>query len=261
MKYVGILAMLIMLAGCKPPSKPSSAMVHVPAGEFTMGSDKLDKDAQALQYGFRKALYANEHPSHKVTLAAFHIDKTEVTNTEYLEFVKTTRHKAPIDWEGGKYLERTGDHPVVNVSWRDADVYCKWRGKRLPTEAEWEKAARGTDARTFPWGSEFDIKLVNTLGEYDGTTPVGKFPEGSSPYGALDMSGNVMEWTSDWYEQYPDNEFDDKDYGEKFKVVRGGGWGGVGHYALQIFVSTPYRNMFEPVEYFDDLGFRCAKDG
>ena len=236
-------------------------MVRVPAGEFTMGSDEVDKEAKALQYGFRKPLYANEHPSRKVTLTGFHIDKTEVTNTEYLEFVKTTKHRLPNGWKAGEYPEGMGDHPVVNVSWKDADVYCKWRKRRLPTEAEWEKAARGADARRFPWGPEFDIEKVNTLGEYNGTTPVGKFPEGASPYGALDMSGNVMEWTSDWYERYPGNEFDDEDYGEKLKTVRGGGWGGTGHYALKVFVSASYRNMFDPVEYFDDLGFRCAKDG
>jgi formylglycine-generating enzyme required for sulfatase activity len=259
--YVAILAALVMLTGCKPPKKPSSGMAHVPKGEFIMGSNEIDKEAKALQYGFRKPLYANEHPRRNVMLRAFHIDRTETTNIEYHEFVDSTRHKPPKDWLRGKYPEKFADHPVVNVSWHDADVYCKWRKKRLPTEEEWEKAARGTDGRKFPWGDEFDIKKVNALGEYEGAAPAGKFPEGASPYGALDMSGNVMEWTSNWYEQYPENDFNDKDYGEQYKVVRGGGWGGTGHYALQVFVSTSYRNMFEPEEVFDDLGFRCAKDG
>ncbi len=259
LKFSAILAAFIMLAGCKGSGKAPDDMVHVAAGEFTMGSSMIDKDAKALQYGFRKPLYANEHPSHKVTLASFYIDKLEVSNKKYQEFLKSTRHRLPKGWKAGKYPQGLGDHPVVNVSWEDADFYCRWKKKRLPTEAEWEKAARGTDARRFAWGSEFDIKLVNAMGKYEGTTPVGKFPEGASPYGALDMSGNVMEWTSDWYKRYPGSEFDDEEYGEKFKAVRSGGWGGTGHYALQAFVSTTYRMMFEPAEYFDDLGIRCAK--
>lgn len=234
-------------------------MVRVPKGEFIMGSDTVDKDAKALQYGFRKPLYTNEHPRHSVMLDEFYIDKTEVANREYKDFVDTTKHRPPNNWPMGKYPEKLADHPVVNVSWYDADAYCKWRKKRLPTEQEWEKAARGTDGRKFPWGDEFDIKKVNALGENGGTTPVSGFPEGASPYGALNMAGNVMEWTSDWYVQYPGNTFKDEDYGEKYKVVRGGGWGGIGHYSLQVFVSTSHRNMFEPKERFDDLGFRCVK--
>ncbi len=259
---IELLLLVILFVGCKASSPPSSNdMVRVPKGEFIMGSDSVDKDAKALQYGFRKPLYANEHPRRSVMLGTFYIDRTEVTNRQYKDFVDKTGHRAPPHWQGGTFPERFADHPVVNVSWNDAAAYCKWRKKRLPTEEEWEKAARGTDGRKFPWGNDFDMKKLNALGKHEGTMPVGSFPEGASPYGALDMSGNVMEWTSSWYLRYPGNKYDDEDYGEKYRVVRGGGWGGIGHYSLQVFVSTSYRNMFSPEERFNDLGFRCAKDG
>jgi formylglycine-generating enzyme required for sulfatase activity len=200
----------------------------------------------------------NEPPERKVTLGEFYIDKTEVTNKQYKEFSDSTNRKPPANWPGGLYSDGTGDNPVVFVTWSDAEQYCKWKGKRLPTEAEWEKAARGTDGRGYPWGDEFDIKKVNTLGEFGGTIPVGTLKEGASPYGALDMAGNAQEWTSDWYKRYPGNNYDDEDYGEKFKVVRGGGWGGMGHYTLRVYVRAAFRNIAPPDGIYDDLGFRCA---
>jgi len=257
---IELVLLMLLFAGCNSSAPPvSRGMVHVPKGKSFMGTDAVDKDAKALQYGFRKPLYANVHPRRSINLDSFYIDKTEVTNREYKDFVVKTGHPAPVYWPGGSYPEKLTDHPVVDVSWYDADAYCKWRKKRLPTEEEWEKAARGTDGRTFPWGNEFDIKKTNALGDHEGTMAVGSYPEGASPYGALDMSGNVMEWVASWYVRYPGNDFIDEDYGEKYRVVRGGGWGGVGHYSLQVFVSTSYRNMFEPEERFNDLGFRCAK--
>ncbi len=260
-RHIPLFALILLLAGCKPAAPPPPDMVHVPKGEFIMGSDEIDKEAKALQYGFKKPLYANERPGRKVMLGDFHIDKTEVTNSRYEEFVKATGHKPPSFWSNQMYedsKEKVAGYPVIFVNWEDADAYCKWRKKRFPTEAEWEKAARGTDGRRFPWGSEFDIKKVNALGKYGGVGPAGHFPEGASPYGALDMAGNVWEWTADWYKQYADNDFDDEDYGEKYKTIRGGGWGGIGHYSLQAYVSTSFRKIAPPDRGFDDLGFRCA---
>ncbi len=262
----GLLVMILLLltlamTGCggeKKNVKPEG-MVLVPAGEFLMGSNRLDTEAKAVQYGSTKPWFANESPERKVRLGDFYIDKTEVTMDEYAKFVSATSRKPPVDWLGGKVPEGKGKYPVVNVSWFDASAYCKWKGGRLPTEEEWEKAARGTDGRLFPWGNEFDIKKVNTLGEYNGTTPVGKFPEGASPYGVLDMAGNVQEWTADWYRQYPGNTYNDKDYGEKYKVVRGGGWGGMGHYTMQVYVTTPFRTIAPPDGVYNDVGFRCVK--
>ncbi|MBI5886670.1 MAG: SUMF1/EgtB/PvdO family nonheme iron enzyme [Deltaproteobacteria bacterium] len=250
-------ALLITLAGCKAP--PPSDMVEVSKGEFQMGSNDVDKEAKALQYGSTKPWYENERPMRTVRLDGFYIDKTEVTFARYKEFLDATGRKPPAQWPGGVYPEQYSDHPVVYVTWFDADEYCKWKGRHLPTEAEWEKAARGTDGRQFPWGNEFDIKKVNTAGEFSGTTPAGMFPEGKSPYGALDMAGNAQEWTADWYKPYPDNTFKDDDYGEKFKTVRGGGWGGMGHYTLQVYVRTSFRNAAPPNGVFNDVGFRCAQ--
>lgn len=252
---LGFLFALITLSGCQ---KPPTDMVLIPGGEFIMGSNEVDREAKAMQYGSRKPWFANEKPEHKVFLDDFYIDKTEVTNKQYKEFIDATGHRTPPDWTGGAYQEKLADNPVVFVNWFDAEAYCKWRNKRLPTEAEWEKAARGTDGRVFPWGNEFDIKKVNTMGEFGGTTPVGFFPDGKSPYGLLDMAGNVQEWTSDWYKPYQNNDFNDPDYGEKFKVVRGGGWGGMGHYTLQVYVRSDFRNIAPPEGTYNDAGLRCA---
>lgn len=246
---------LLLLAGC---GSPPPDMVLVSAGEFLMGSNDVDREALAVQYGSRKPWFANERPQRKVTLPEFYMDRTEVTNKQYKEFVEATGHKPPTNWSGTSYPAQLADHPVAFVNWHDADAYCKWRKKRLPTEAEWEKAARGTDGRQFPWGNEFDLKKVNTIGEFSGATPAGFLPEGKSPYGAVDMAGNVQEWVEDWYKQYPGNDYNDTDYGEKLKVVRGGGWGGMGHYTLQVYVRTSFRNAAPPEGFYNDVGLRCA---
>ena len=201
--------------GVYPPSQPPPAvivgndgaeMVLVPAGEFIMGSEEGDAD---------------EKPRHRVYLDAFYIDKYEVTNARFQQFVQATGHRTQAEREGSGY---TGDksglvdganwraprgpgssiagleqHPVVSVSQEDAKAYCTWAGKRLPTEAEWEKAARGTDGRTYPWGNQFDSTKGNFDGKNKGTVPVGTYEGGKSPYGAYDMAGNVWEWVADWY--------------------------------------------------------------
>jgi formylglycine-generating enzyme required for sulfatase activity len=183
------------------PPEFEPEMVLIPAGEFLMGSDpSVDKDARD-----------NEQPQHTLSLPDYYLAKTPVTNAQYAAFVQaTTYHRQPGGWEHGKPPKGREDHPVVNVTWHDAVTYCRWlsevtgRPYRLPSEAEWEKGARGSDGRIYPWGNQWDAKRCNTResGKRD-TTPVGAFPEGASPYGLLDMAGNVWEWTRSVYKSYP----------------------------------------------------------
>ncbi len=258
--------LIVIVAGCQKGSKEEEAkikeitkgMVKIPAGEFIMGSNKVDREELQQRFGMKRIPYVNEHPARKVYLDEYYIDKYEVTNKEYKEFVDATGHKPPKGWVNGNYKPGTDRHPVVMVTWFDADAYCKWRGKRLPTEAEWEKAARGTDGREFPWGNKFDQKKANSLGLYGGTSEIGHFKEDVSPFGVYDMGGNAAEWTSDWYKAYPGNNFIDRDYGETLKVVRGGSWGGIGHYSFEFFYRTPFRNPIRPKSRLNDVGIRCV---
>jgi len=174
-------------------------LVRVPTGEFLMGSDKSkDKDAQD-----------NEQPRHRVCVSEFYIGKYPVTNAQHAAFLKVTKHEVPEHWKNGKIPSGKENHPVVYVSWHDADVFCQWLSRetgktfRLPTEAEWEKAARGTDGRIYPWGNEWDETKLNSAEAGPGdTTPVGQYsPAGDSPYGAADMSGNAWERCADWFDR------------------------------------------------------------
>jgi formylglycine-generating enzyme required for sulfatase activity len=223
------------------PSAPPG-MVYVPAGEFTMGSDEGGED---------------EHPVHTVYLDAFYIDETEVTNVQYQECVEVGVCDAPMDtsyYGSADYAQ----HPVVYVSWSDADAYCRWAGKRLPTEAEWEKAARGTGGRTYPWGEGIDCDHAQYEGCGGGTAPVGSKPEGVSPYGALDMAGNVWEWMADWYDedyysQSPERNPPGPDSG-RYRVVRGGSWDNAQRHA-----RCTSRDGYGPRLRDNRMGFRCAR--
>ena len=217
-------------------------MIAIPAGEFTMGSDVED-----------------ERPPHVVSVGAFEIDKFEVTNQEFERFVWETGYVTDAEKAGDTswrfYAKDKPKHPAVKVSWNDARAYCEWLGKRLPTEAEWEKAARGTDARVYPWGNQWDVARANAKGAgYRGTTAVGSFPDGASPYGVMDMAGNVAEWTSDWFKAYPGGDFYSPYFGEKYRVIRGGGW-----FSDQKLVRTTERSCSGVELANDDVGFRCAR--
>ncbi|MEE9543267.1 MAG: SUMF1/EgtB/PvdO family nonheme iron enzyme [Thermodesulfobacteriota bacterium] len=233
-------------------------MVKIDKGEIVKGSNEIDKEGKAIQYGNKKPWYLNEHPEHKVVVKEFYMDKFEVTNDDYHKFIEAKGHRTPSNWIKGLFPANDAEKPVNMVSWFDAKAYCKWMKKRLPTETEWEKASRGTDGRRFPWGDQFNIKKLNTMGIHGGTTPVGIFEDGKSPYGIFDMAGNVQEWTIDSYKQYPGSDYKDDDFGERFKVVRGGGWGGIGHYGSEVYVRSAYRNYAPPGGTYDDVGFRCA---
>jgi formylglycine-generating enzyme required for sulfatase activity len=219
--------------------KDNSEMVLVPAGEFTMGSEKLQ----------------NEKPRRTVMLKDFYIDKFELTNQKYFLFCKDTGRELPTHFVNGKVPAGREKHPVSNVSFFDAEACCKWAGKRLPTEEEWEKAARGVDGRTYPWGSGWDQNLSNnrTRPGQD-TLPVGSIPRGASPYGLLDMAGNVWEWTDSWYKSYPGSPVSFDDTG-KNRVVRGGAY----FYSIEL-LRTSYRHALPPDDASEYGGFRCAVD-
>jgi formylglycine-generating enzyme required for sulfatase activity len=182
-------------------------MVRIPAGKFLMGTREEDVDAIAKKYGIERERIEREVPQRKMFLEEFEIGKYPVTNFEYRAFVQDIGHKPPRHWEGDQYPEELGDPPVVNVSWHDAMAYCEWlsektgKSYRLPSEAEREKAARGTDAREWPWGNEGADSKCNTWeGGPNTTTPVSQYsPYSDSPYGVADMAGNVWEWCADWF--------------------------------------------------------------
>ena len=236
------------------PSRLGSSpnpVILIPAGDFIMGTNDRLPD---------------EGPEHTVYLPAFYIDKYEVTNLQYKQFIDADNRKSPSHFRNRTYPEGKADHPVTFVNWHDAEAYCQWANKRLPTDAEWEKAARGTDGRIFPWGNEFDVNKANTpvrweaLMQNGDTTPVGSFASGISPYGLYDMSGNVWEWTSSWYQPYPGNQHKTENYGETYKVLKGGSWWDCSFYKCGISAPGYNRAFFLQGTRNKSFGFRCAKD-
>lgn len=225
--------------------KDGKDMLHVPAGEFLYGDSRQ-----------------------KLSLPEFWIDRTPVTNAEFTRFVQATGYRTlaerigigyactrgmwedtpGADWRhpGGPQTDILSkvDHPVVQVSWYDAVAYARWAGKRLPTEQEWEKAARGTDGREYPWGNQEPTRQLCNLDRHErGTTPVGKYsPQGDSPYGCVDMAGNVWEWTA-------------SDHESGSKILRGGGWT---HPAVHARLAA--RSPHHPDDRYDTDGFRCVVD-
>lgn len=179
----------------------------------------------------------------KVFLDSFLMDKTPVTNQAYQLFVKETGYKAPQHWLENKFPKGHGNHPVFNVSWHDAKAYAEFVGKRLPSAEEWEKAARGTDKRIYPWGNHFEAQRANMVRTYKQTTPVEKYPLGKSYYGLYDMAGNVWEWTSSASGQA--DEY----------IIKGGSWSD-NEKTAQCFYATPESAQAT----YDNIGFRCAKD-
>ncbi len=238
--------------GCTAPTGPvPEGMVLVPEGAFTMGhGDKAKAESGAAD--------ADAAPAHEVTLCGFYLDKTEVTVAQYRACVTSGKCSLPAT-RGRCSYEAPGkdEHPVDCVSWEQASAYCGALGKRLPTEAEWEKAARGSDGRRYPWGDAAPSCELAVLDGCGGSAQVGSKPRGASPYGALDLVGNVWEWVGDWYdpkyfaESPPDNP-SGPDEGEA-RVRRGGG-----HYYNDAGASSVARFRSRPSYHLDNLGFRCA---
>jgi formylglycine-generating enzyme required for sulfatase activity/uncharacterized caspase-like protein len=226
--------------------KDGMTLLYVPAGEFTMGSDGE----------------SDEKPPHTVYLDAFYIDQTEVTNAMYAKCVTAGACSAPSSTESRTHTSYYGNsqfdnYPVLYVSWDDANKYCAWAGGDLPTEAQWEKAARGDDARVYPWGDQTpDASRLNFNNNVGDTTEVGKYPTGASPYGALDMAGNVWEWVRDFYGSYPSSAQRNPTgpTSGNTRVLRGGSW-----LVGATVVRASDRGRYGPGNLVGDYGFRCAR--
>jgi len=221
-------------------------MMFVPAGDFQMGSAWYDFSASS-----------DEKPVHTVYLDAYYIDKHEVTNALYKACVNAGVCAQPSDtshYNDSQYAR----HPVVYVDWNQAKAYCEWRGASLPTEAQWEKAARGTDGRTYPWGEGIDSAFSNYSENVDNTTEVGYYEKGKSPYGVYDMAGNVWEWVNDWYDgMYYQSSPSSNPTGPssgQYRVLRGGAW-----YNGDYYVRSAYRSGDNPTYTLNSVGFRCSR--
>lgn len=257
-----------------------SLMIAIPEGAFRMGStfaaiSEATEECRKVDKTCDLWWFEDEYPDNLIHLDTYWIDMFEVSNEKYLEFVKLTGHRPALDascetekckkgnlWDGASFPERIRDQPVTQVNWYDADAYCKWRGKRLPTEAEWEKAARGPDGNKYPWGNNFPKGQATFLRKWRGVftmTDVGSYSQGVSIYGVYDMAGNVWEWVSDWYFRKQYSYIEKKNpkgpaEGE-FKVVRGGSW-----VNYPDSLRSAARRWSRPEVLFNDTGFRCAKD-
>ena len=286
-----MLGLILLLASLLSPvqaaeftGKDGAPLVLIAEGPFLRGNQESQGDA-------------DEHPQRTITLSAFHIDKYEVTNRRYRTFLKATGHRLPEHccdpslnlWKGTGIAENLLDHPVVNVDWHDAVAYCAWAGKRLPTEAEWEKAARGSDGREYPWGNQHDRMRANGVSYWSGTDfgspeearawwdsengagviatrgvqriltlPVTELEKGATPDGLMHMAGNVWEWTADWYDPKAYESMEERDpkgpEGGEFKVHRGGSW--LNHRGL---LRSAVRDGSRPTMRNHGTGFRCVK--
>lgn len=222
-------------------------MIQIPAGPFTMGSAEFDI----------------EGPAHLVDLPAYLIDRYPVTNQAYAAFIADTGHEPPADWPAGSVPPDRSDHPVERVSWADARAYALWVGKRLPTEAEWEKAARGIDARRWPWGNTFDeancIVWDHAMALGVTTVAVDTYPSGASPFGVMHMAGNAEEWVEDELRPYPGSSHRSAAASGGQRVLRGGSWFFTNEYARCAF-RRGAPPEFTGWSTCGGPGFRCALD-
>ena len=284
--YVGVaIALALLTDGLSAPVQAQSTstpqipgMGYVPAGDFWMGRVRL---WMIDEIGWQVRERADDRPVHLVHLDAFFIDTHEVTNADYAEFVKATGRKPPYHWRGPAPPPDRALLPMYNVSWHDASAFCQWKGKRLPTESEWEKAARGgLDREDFPWGMEYQTPIAPTseaaapTGAANrapqpqmkqhawsnsalGPTKVGSYE--ANGYGLFDMSGNVWEWTSDWYDLFAYSVAERRNplgpATGHYKVIRGGGWGEDDARLGSVYI----RNFANPELETPTIGFRCVK--
>jgi formylglycine-generating enzyme required for sulfatase activity len=272
----------------------TTQMLFIPAGEFEMGISKehaesLVRDFFTPESDMNPALFYNEVPEHKVKVSGFNISKFEITNKEFKEFVDAGGYKnkdywkeliniqelntdsvgwdrinlfkdrtgafGPLNWKDGKFPEGKADHPVEGVSWFEAIAYCRWSKLRLPSEEEWEYAARGTDKRMFPWGNGMDV--IMNWGDHQAgeTSPVGSIPGDRSAFGVMDMARNVKEWVGDQWHPYPDSPLGKLEKSEEEYGILRGGW----YISIPYQMRTTVRERASRLNRMMGIGFRCAK--
>jgi iron(II)-dependent oxidoreductase len=269
--------------------KDQKEMALVPAGRFVMGT--TEEEARKLADWQKLDYLLTETPAHTVTMPNYYMDVTPVTHAEYARFIAETPQQAvptgthplaqPHAWDEKRRQppDAVRHHPVVLVDWHSAAAYAQWAGKALPSEEQWEKGARGHDGRLYPWGNTWDWQRCNSAERHHGgdfkkvqewwdwwnpikdaktspgifTSPVGSYPLGASPYGLLDMAGNVYEWCDAWYDAYANSQAQHDDFGRKYRVVRGGSWG---NNRNDVRCAARNRNTPDYRNYY--VGFRCA---
>ncbi|MBL8215796.1 MAG: formylglycine-generating enzyme family protein [Bryobacterales bacterium] len=248
--------LLVLAAAVTAGVAAEPGMVFIPGGEFTQGRNFPWPDADVPWY---PTSHQDDHPPRKVTIEPLYLDEGEVTNERYAAFVKAKRHRAPYHWIKGQFAEGQERFPVVNVSWDDAVAFCEAEGKRLPTEAEWERAARGgVEKGMFPWG---DRAITTKDARFNASAPVAVCSKEKNRYGLCDMIGNVWEWTADWYSRTYYTDAKDVTENPKgpekgmYRVLRGGSW----FDQPPLFLMVSYRSWARPGERSSTIGFRCAK--
>lgn len=279
--FVVLLLLSIIISACGPtatataiaqPTVPSldiklsadGKSALIPAGKFTMGNSAEDGLAECKKYrnDCDPAWFTVEAPAHVVDVAAFYLDLYEVTNANYKACETAGKCKPPRLTNSAKQTSYYGNaqfdnFPVIDVDWESANAYCTWAGGRLPTEAEWEKAARGPSPHIYPWGDDIDTQHANYFDSKVGDpVAVGSFESGRSAYGMYDMAGNVWEWMADWYEVYPGGDPKaSPDFGQKTRALRGGAF-----LDPTNAVRVAYRGGLDPTHSFGNIGIRCAHD-
>lgn len=219
-------------------------MAYIPGGVFSVGYGSAGKENSA-------------GPPHQASVAPFYMDKTEVTRASYRRFMETTHRASPYDWLDREQAGAAEDWPVTGVTWEDAHAYCAWTGSRLPTEEEWEFAARGTDGRLYPWGGDrFDAEKANAARKGGKLRSAHDFPEGASPYGILNLSGNVWEWTESDFKPYPGSRFRPEAC-TRCKALRGGSYANQPEYAVATYRYPYEAELAGPANAY--YGFRCAR--
>ncbi len=235
-------------------------MVFIPGGMAEIGTDPELEDEIPGHYGMMYEPYRDEQPKRTVFVENFYIDRYEVTISQYRRFCKATSREEPKIWKG-VLPEKPDWFPAFGITWAEADEYAKWVGKRLPTEVEWEKAARGPKGSRFTWGDSFDQNIIPYL---EGIYPVGSNPVDISPYKVHDLTANVSEWTAEYYAPYPGNDYmrqQPEEGKNKLYVWRGyhHNVGERGHYDIPYFYRAAYRGVGDPETRYSTTGFRCAK--